>query len=137
MKKHLLTLFAILAFGSLQAQDLQKGNILGIHTLTIALDPNASLNEYTDYYSNKLLPALRKEFPDAGIYMLKGKRGLAENQFGFIWVFKSDADRNKYFGSDGNLTDLGNKAMQNIQTQSDELSRLGSWTSTYTDWEVL
>ena len=62
--------------------------------------------------------------------------GENNNSIGILWFFESESDRNKYFNEDGSMSDLGNATFEKLQPIQDELAKLGTWTSKYTDWIV-
>lgn len=115
---------------------MQKGNLVGVHNLTITLDPDVTMNQYKTFYLNKVIPEYEKHFTGVNVYLLKGIRGENVNSLGIMWVFESEEDRNKYFDEDGSTTELANSTFEKIQPITDELEKLGTWSSDYTDWLV-
>ena len=137
-KLKILLIISIFIFSSAQivvGQSLQKGNLLGMHTVTITLSPDASLNQYKNFLTSKFFPALQKNV-GMSAYLLEGVRGEDEGKIGFLMFFKSDAERNKYFTEDGSPNENWNAAMAKMQDVVNEGNALGSWTSTYTDWVI-
>jgi cytochrome oxidase Cu insertion factor (SCO1/SenC/PrrC family) len=135
MKKLILIAAVILIAGSTSCQTLPKGTCFGLHVVTINLDPNATLNQFLDVWKNKVVPEYAKNF-QADFYLIKGIRGESENCFGAMMVFKSVADRDKYFKSDGSFTETGQAAYDKMKPVMDELAKLGKTTSKYTDWVI-
>jgi len=113
--------------------------IVGVHVRTINLDPNASLNQYLDFYINKYIPAYEKVLPGVKLYVIKGLRGDNVNSLGVMWVIKSAEIREKYWPEpDGTASEITLEALKKIVPIRDELRKLGRVAqSTYTDWEVL
>lgn len=70
------------------------------------------------------------------IYLAKGIRGEDVNSFAFIYVFKSEKNRDKYFNADGSANDAGNAVNEKMQPTMDKLRKLGTFTVKYTDWVV-
>ena len=126
----------VLLSGFTFGQTLQKGNLIGMHVMTINLDPDVTMNRYLDFISNKVIPQFEKTMPGWKGYLVKGIRGTNENSFGMIWVIESEEDRNKYYNEDGSPNELGNSIREKRQAIMDELNKLGTWTSEYTDWLV-
>ena len=126
----------VLISGFTFGQTLQKGNLIGMHVMTINLDPDVTMNQFLDFFSNKAIPEIEKDFPGWNAYLVKGIRGENENKFGLIYVIDSEDDRNKYYNEDGSNNELGNSIMEKIQPIMTELSQLGTWTTEYTDWLV-
>ena len=135
MKKIMLITALICLAVITHGQTLQKGNYVGIHVLTINLNQNVTMDQYLDVYKNKLIPAYEKNF-QSKCFLTKGFRGECENCYGVIIVWKSEADWNKFWKKEGGLTDLGQAAMDKLQPLIDELEKLGTITSKYTDWVI-
>ena len=136
MKKLILTAALILVVGTTFGQTLQKGNLVGFHVITINLDPDVTMNQFIDFFSNKLIPEYEKNFPGVKSYIAKGIRGENENSYVWIMLFESVEDRDKYFNEDGTCNELGNSAMEKLQPIIEEGSKLGTFTTTYTDWVI-
>jgi hypothetical protein len=137
MKKLILLTSLILIMGSAFGQSFQKGNLLGVHTLKVTLQPGVTMEKFMAFYKNKVMPEYEKNFPGMKGTILKSLRGENKDSFGGIMFFKTEADRDKYFKPDGSYTDLGNAADQKLKPVFDELAKLGTVTSTYNDWLVL
>ena len=136
MKKLVIIGILVLLSGITFGQSLQKGNLVGMHVLTVNLNPDVTMNQFLHFYSSKVIPQVETNFPGWKAYLVKGVRGENENKFGVIYVIDSEDDRNKLFNEDGSANELGNSIMQNIQPIMDESNQLGTWTSVYTDWLV-
>ena len=137
MKKLILiTAALLLVAGTTFGQTLQKGNLVGHHVLTINLDPDATMNQFIDFYVNKSIPEFEKNFPGMKVYLAKGIRGENENSFGVFYIADSVEDRDKYWNEDGTLNELGNSAWEKLQPVFEEGSKLGTFTTTYTDWVI-
>jgi len=127
-----LLLFAGIAFG----QTLQKGSFLGLHHATVTLNEGVTMEEFVDFNINKMIPAVEKSFEGLKMFLLKGDRGEKANEIAFLWFFDSLKDRDVYFTPDGQLTEKGLAAQEKLQPLMEEGEKLGSYTTTYTDWEV-
>jgi len=136
MKKLILTAALILVVGTTFGQTLQKGNLLGHHVMTINLDPDVTMNQLIDFYVTKYIPEFEKNFPGVKLYLAKGIRGENENNYASISLFESVEDRDKYYNEDGTPTELGNSAWEKLQPIIEKGSKLGTFTSTYTDWVI-
>ena len=135
MKKIILLAAFVIVAGATFGQTLQKGNLVGLHVMTINLDPDVTMNQYLVFYVNKYIPEFEKNFPGVKLYLIKGIRGENENNFGRIYFFDSEEVRDKYF-ENGTLNELGKSAFEKLQPITDELQKLGTYTSTYTDWII-
>ena len=136
MKKLIVITVLILFTGFTFGQTLQKGNLIGMHVLTINLDPDITMNQYLKAFSNKVIPEIEKNAPGWELFLVKGIRGENENSFGLIYVIESEDVRNKYNNDDSSPTELGISLRKKMQPFMDELNQLGTWTTEYTDWLV-
>jgi len=128
-----LLLFAGIAFG----QALQKGNLLGVHLVTVDLKPGVTMDQFITFFNEHTKPAWEKAYQEMEVFPMKGIRGENNDAFGMIVVFKDEAARNKHYNADGSLSKYGTKVMEEIAPVTAEAEKLGTWTSTYTDWIVL
>ena len=127
-----LILLAGLTFG----QSLQKGNLIGTHVMTVNLKPGVTMEQFIEFFKNKALPEWNKVEPDWKMYIVKSIRGDLKNSFGMIHVVKSEKIRDKYNNDDGSSTELGKSVSEKLKPVWDELEKLGTFTTTYTDWVV-
>lgn len=128
-----LLLFAGLAFG----QILQEGNLVGVHVVKVELKPGITMDQYINFFNEKMKPAWEKTYKGMEVYPMKAIRGENKSEFGMIVVFKDEAARDKHYNKDGSPSEYGAKAMEEIAPVSQEGEKLGTWTSKYTDWIVL
>lgn len=137
MKKFILTSVCIFCACLLFGQTLSKGNVLGMHVTQFELKPGVTIEQLEDFVINKYVPAFNHAFEEMTAIPIKGLRGEHANSLGLIYYMKSDDVRNKYFASEGVLTELGQANFAKIQKVNDELSNLATQTSDpYTDWIV-
>ena len=135
MKNLILTAALILAFGTTFGQILKKGNLLGVHHITVILDPDVTMNQYKDFYTNKVIPEYEKHL-SVKVYLLSGVRGEGANSLGIMWVFDSEDERNKIFSDEGGFSEFGTAQIAKMESVTEELAKLGTWTSKYTDWII-
>jgi hypothetical protein len=136
MKKLFLLTALILLSGFTFGQGLQKGNLIGTHVLTVTLQPGVTMEKYLEYVNIKLIPEIEKNYTGWKAYIVKSIRGEIKNSFGLIYVIKSEKDRDKYYNSDGSYSELGNSVFEKLKPVMDGLGKLGTLTTTYTDWVV-
>ncbi len=132
----LTAVMLIVALCPVSAQSLEKGNLVGVHTLTISLDRDATFNDYKKYLQDQWIPANNKLNPDAKLYLLEGIRGEGEGSLGFVFVFKNAEARDKYWNKDGTPSEFGQKMFDEMQPVTEAGEKIGTWSSTYTDWIV-
>jgi hypothetical protein len=137
MKKLVFLTTLILLSGLSFGQSLQKGNLVGSHVMTVVLQPGVTMEKFMDFYKNKVMPEYEKNFPEMKAFMIKSLRGENKDSFGGFMIFKTEADRDKYFKPDGSYTEVGNAAYAKLKLVIDELNKLGTATSKYNDWLVL
>lgn len=112
MKKGLFSFaFAVLSVFSF-GQTIHKGSLIGLHTsgTTPTLKEGVTMEDYVTFFTTKAIPAYEKAFPGIKMYLIKSLRGQDSSSVGVIYMFNSDADRNKYFNNDGTMTELGKAA---------------------------
>ena len=136
MKKLIPVLVLVMVAGMAFGQTLQKGGVLGMYHFEIALKPNVTFEMYLNFLQNKHLPELEKQFPGTTGIILKADRGEYKNEYTLLWHFRSVQVRDKYINAEGDWTEVGQSANDNLSTQ-EGLNRLGTWSSTVTDWVIL
>jgi len=83
--KKLILLIAIAFFAiTVFAQPLKKGNLVGVHVVTVELKPGVTMEQFKDYYINKYLPQMNKLDPNWQVFIAEGIRGEHANQLGMI-----------------------------------------------------
>jgi hypothetical protein len=137
MKKQILivaiTLMANFSFG----QRLQKGNLFGLHTITVNLNPNVTLDEFKTFFVRKVIPEYEKHWTGLKGYLVKSVRGEYKNSFAIVWLFETEAARDKYFNADGSPNELEKSAFEKVKPSEEELKKYGTYTIKYMDdWVV-
>lgn len=128
-----MILLSVFAFG----QGLQKGNLIGTHVMTVTLQPGVTMEQFIAFYNSKVIPEINNFDPDWKVYLVKSIRGDIKNSFGTIHVIKSEKVRDKYYNADGSSNELGNSWNEKLKPVVDELKKLGTSTTTYTDWVII
>jgi len=122
------------------AQGLRQGNLIGVHLVTVTLNPNVTMDEFRNFYVRDVLPEYEKSWPGLKGYLLKSFWGDARNQFAIIWLFDTEADRNRNFNADGTANDLEKAAYEKVKPIEEKLKKMyGTYTVKYThedDWVV-
>jgi len=119
-------------------QNIQKGSLLGMHVLSIELKPGATMDQFIDFYISHAIPEAEKAFDGVKGYLVKGIRGENNKSIGVLWVFRTEADRNRYFTDEGEggMTAAGRTAMEKLTEVNKEIEKFGTASSKYTDWLV-
>jgi hypothetical protein len=136
MKKLILCASVILMTGIAFGQAIEKGNLIGTHVVAVNLMPGVTMEKFIDFYKTKVIPEMEKNMPDVKIYPLKGLRGESTDSYGMMIVFKSSQERDKYYNPDGSDSELGKSVNAKVKPVMDELAKLGTVTTKYTDWIV-
>jgi hypothetical protein len=138
MKKVLLLNAMLLLSTCMFAQTLKKGSLLGLHKGTVTLSPNVTMEQFKNYYFNVYAAEFAKLFK-VKLVEVTGVRGeyakKNDNDMAMLFIFEPKA-REKYFETEGKLNAQGNELFAKLKTYSDEVNKLGKFTSTYTDWEI-
>ncbi len=58
--------------------------------MTINLDPEVTMNQFKDFYVNKVIPEYEKHITGWKGYLVKGIRGENINSFGVIWIVDTE-----------------------------------------------
>ena len=134
----LSTIFLISTF--CQAQGLERGNLLGLHVITVTLNPTASMDDFKNFYVREVLPEYEKNWPGLKGYLLKAFDRESKNKFAVVWLFKTEADRNRNFDADGKANELEKAALEKVKPIEEKLKKLfGTYTVQYAkedDWVV-
>jgi len=137
MKKTIVAVALLLVASSAQSQELKKGNLVGMHVMTVNLEPNITIEQFTDFYVDRVIPEYKKYREGWKIYPVKRIRGEKANGLGLIIVIDSEASRDKFYNSDGSLSELGKAMDAKMQPVMEEMQKLGTVaTDVYTDWLV-
>ena len=140
MKKGLFSFaFALLCIFS-NGQTVPKGSVLGLHTSTLTLKEGVSMEDYVQFYTTKAIPAYEKALPGLKMYLVKSLRGQDSSSIGVIFMFNSEADRNKYFNNDGTMTEAGKAAgakLSGLGKEFDKYETRSNAPDKYNDWLVL
>jgi len=120
-----------------QEMDLKKGTVIGFHHMNMNLDPDVTMNQYLDFLAEKYIPELEKIMQGWTVYIMKGDRGQQENDYAWMYWIESLEARDKYVPEESRRSEEGNKAFEKIMPFYEELQKLGTWTSEYTDWVIL
>jgi len=138
MKKLIFITALILMTGISFGQVLPKGARIGIHVMTIELQPGVTLEQFIQSYSDKLLTEYNKLMsPDIHRYLVKGLRGEFADSYCMIAVIKSEEAFAKYYNTDLSQTELLRSIREKIKPIEDELKKLGTYKQEhFTQWEV-
>ena len=136
MKRLIIAAAFILLAGVAFGQHLQKGIILGVHHMTITLKPDVTMDQYLDFIKNKVIPEREKHFDGWKLFIVKGNKGEHVNEYGVAYYIESMKDYNEIYNNDGSQTDKGKAGSEKMQPIMDELEKLGTGASTYTDWLI-
>ena len=136
--KRLILLAAIILIGGMSyGQNLQKGTLIGTHVFTVTLAQDVTMDKYIEFCNTKIKPEVEKVYTNWQVCFLKGVRGENADSYLMLYIIKSQKDRDKYYNADGTPNELNNQVTVKMQPLMDELNKLGTFTSKYTDWLVL
>lgn len=136
MKKITITLAFLLLTSPIFAQALQKGNLVGVHVITIELKKGITMSEFQKFHVNKLIPEYEKNYPGWQLFLAQGLRGENQNKYGWIIVVESEEVRDRYYNDDGSITEFGQDAADKMKPILQEAEEFGKLTRTYTDWLI-
>ena len=136
MKKLIIAAAFILLTGVAFGQTVNKGSVLGVHNVTLSLNPGVTVDQYLKFMTVQMIPAVEKHFAGVKSFVMKGDRGEYENGIAYLWFFKTVEDRDIYFTAEGGLTEKGMAAQVKLQPLVEEGAKLGTYTTTHTDWII-
>ena len=136
MKKLIIAAALILLVGTTIGQTLQKGSIIGVHHMTISLNPDVTMNQFLDVFKNEWIPEAEKQLDGWKAFIVKGNKGEHKNEYGLVWYIESVEDRDKYYDDEGNLNEAGKVGIEKMREVDEKLEKLGTWSSKYTDWVI-
>ena len=138
MRKLLVVTAFLLFAGIASGQSVQSGVILGLHEVTVTLDPDITMNQYVEYVNTKLKPEFDKLVPGLNVFILKGTRGENEHGIGLLYWVESQELRDKLWPTEGETNEEFTKAMEGISELMEKWGAMEvSFSSKYTDWVVL
>lgn len=140
MKTKSLLLCLLIGFSvpDISAQALQKGNIVGMHLMTLTLAPDVTMDKFLDFYLNKYIPEYEKYFQGVQLYLIKGILGENEDKVGILYVLKSSEVRDKYWPRGDVNSEFKQEALKKLQPLTDERKKLATWTEeSQMDWIIL
>jgi hypothetical protein len=136
MKKIIIAAAFFLFTGVAFGQTVQKGSVVGVHTSTVTLNSGVTLDQYLDYFTNKLIPEFENNFPGAKLFLVKGLNREVKGEYGSIIIVESKKVYNKYWNDDGSYTDVTLAIAEKMQPIVDEGNKLGTSTDVITDWVI-
>ena len=128
MKKGLFFIaFALIGNFSF-GQTVHKGSLLSLHIIN--LKESVTTEDYAKLVTSKAIPAYEKAFPGIKMYLIKSLRGQDSSSMGVIYMFNSEADRNKYLNNDGTMTELGKAAEAKLSDIGKEFDKYETSSNT-------
>jgi hypothetical protein len=130
---------ALLLSSGCYAQGLERGNLLGVHVMTVTLKSGATMEEFQSFYVREVIPEYEKNWPGLKGYLLKSFFEDSKNKFAIVWLFKTVADRNRNFNADGTANELEKAALEKVKPVEEKLKKYGTYTVEYKhedDWVV-
>lgn len=129
----LIIFFTEVVFG----QTLQKGNLVGVHVITIELNPGVTMEQFQNFHLTTLIPEYEKLYQGWQLFLAKGVRGENKNTYGWIMVAESEQARDKLYNDNGSLTEYGKVIYEKMKPLLEEVEKFGKLHRTYTDWLIL
>src|SRR2546426_1079308 len=132
LKPLIVTVIVLLVSSYCCAQGLERGNLIGLHVITVTLKPSVTMDEFTRHYVREVLPEYEKNWPGLKGYLVKSFFGDASNKFAIIWLFKTEADRNRNFDANGRANELEIAAREKVKPVEEKLKKMyGTYTVKY------
>jgi|SRR5882724_9374419 len=119
-------------------QGLEPQNLFGLHVITVNLKPNVTMDEFKTFFIREVIPEYEKYWPGLKGYLVKSVRGEYKDRFAIVWLFKTEADRNRNFDANGKANELEKAALEKVKPIEERLkNEYGTYTVKYMDdWVV-
>lgn len=127
-----LLLFAGIAFG----QCLEKGKIVSIHTWTVNLNPDVTMNQFLEMWENDFTPIIKKALP-MKTFVIKGVKTDNKFEYAGLYVWDSMEELRKYFNEDGSPTEIATPAVETLMNFMPEILKYGEFTYTAEDFMII
>jgi hypothetical protein len=75
MRKTVFAAGLLLLAGVAHAQPLRKGNLVGVHHMSVKLQPKVTMEQFVDFYNKKAVPEYEKAWPGWKVYPVRRVRG--------------------------------------------------------------
>ena len=137
MKKLIVLLALILTAGIVCGQTVQKGNVIGAYALKVQLDPDVTMNQFTDKFINYYIPIIEKNFEGVTVFLMKGYTGTHAGGYGLYIHCKDLKVYDKYWDKEGQLTEDGKKAWDACGDAHENINKMGKLSWDFTDWVLL
>lgn len=138
MKRVLIASAFILFAGFSFGQTIHKGGVLALHHHQVTLSEGVSIDQYNDFMSNKVVPAMQKAFhAKQPTKILQGIGVNNKHEYATLTYWESLEVFRSYWNEDGTSTEKGSEAMAKVQPLIDELNKLGTFTMVPGDWLIL
>lgn len=134
MKKLMIITALLLFAGIAVGQTLSTGNLIGTHVLKMEMNEGVTLDQCVTFMKDRYIPETEKLYEGAKLFLMQPVRGVHENSLGMLVWYKNEAARDKYYNDDGTPSDLGNKTLEKFAPVMEEMGKLGTVTTEYTDW---
>ena len=128
-----LLLFAGIAFG----QTLQKGKIVSIHTWTVNLNPDVTMNQFLKMWENDFKPVFTKAIPEIKPFVIKGIHDHNKFEYAGLYFWDSIDELRKYFNEDGSPTETGAAASEPLTNFMSEIQKYGEFSYTADDYMII
>lgn len=137
--KILFVVFLLAAFAcGITAQNLQKGNLVGTHTMKLTLKPGVTEKQFIAFFNDKYKPAFTKAIPDWQVFLVKSIRGeVPKDTYGLIYLIKTVQARDIFYNPDGTESAFVKAAREKLKPIFEEFDKICTYETVYTDWEVL
>jgi hypothetical protein len=139
MKKLVLIVSAILIAGLTFGQTIKKGSVVIVSSYEVTLNPDVTMNQFLDFYINKYIPEVEKNYTGVKEYILWGDRGEKKNTIGSLMVCESLAVRDKYWPAENSetISEAVKIAEEKMKAINEEMGKFViAGKRTYTDWIV-
>lgn len=120
-----------------KGEEIKKGVLIGLHNESLKLNKGFTEQQYLDYFTNNVLPAMESYMPAIHVNMSMSIRGSDSSKIGTFYFFPDESIRALFFDKDDNETQYLKDYETKYQDIYDGWSKIGTTEDTYTDWLIL
>ena len=137
MRKLFIITALLFIAGTAFGQTLQKGTVVSIHTWTVKLHPDVTMNQFLKMWENDFKPIFTKALPEMKPFVIKGIQDHNKFEYAGLYVWDSVDELRKFFNEDGSPTEAGAVATEPLMNFMSEIQKYGEFSYTAGDYMII
>jgi len=119
-----------------ESRAFQKGGSFGYHKITVSLAQDVTMDQYLQFWTDQYFPEFVKLMKGVEVLILVPHRAPLEDQFVYVYYFRSQRSRDRYWPEPDTPSDHTNAAMEQLKPLFFELLEMGTWEDDYGVWII-